>query len=57
MNYNHKLFNTLAASIVVAATIATVVFSTTVFAQQGRNVQIHQPTSLHFLILHLMELK
>ena len=34
MNYNHKLFNTLAASIVVAATIATVVFSTTVFAQR-----------------------
>ena len=45
MNYNHKLFNTLAASIVVAATIATVVFSTTVFAQQGRNVT---DTSTHF---------
>ena len=41
MNYNHKLFNTLTASIVVVATIATVVFATTVFAQR---VQVpHNP--------------
>ena len=37
MNYNHKLFNTLAASIVITATIATVVFATTVFAQVPHN--------------------